>query len=202
VALELAAEDDDPAAFRQRIEGIEADLGELERLLEDVLTTARLDLAEGDAGLVLALGEVDVAALFGRLAKDADGLHPEQRVEWHVDMDRETLEADEKLLRRLLANLLDNAAKYSDPSDGPIELVARERDGQLAVEVRDRGIGVAQEDLDRLFEPFFRTDRSRERATGGVGLGLALCRRIADAHGFAIEAERREGGGLVMRLSM
>src|SRR5262245_48611150 len=108
------------------------------------------------------------------------------------------------LLRRVLDNLLDNAAKYTPTDDGPIvvEVTFDGGEAPIVVSVRDRGIGVEAEDLPRLFDPFFRSDRSRERGTGGVGLGLALCRRIVAAHGGTIEAHQPSGGGLEVRFTV
>jgi signal transduction histidine kinase len=101
----------------------------------------------------------------------------------------------------VLDNLLDNAGKYSDAGQ-PIGLRARQRDGALEVEVRDRGIGVDPADLARLFTPFFRTDRSRARGTGGVGLGLALAKRVVEAHGGRIGAESAPDEGTCVRFSV
>ena len=73
---------------------------------------------------------------------------------------------------------------------------------EVAVEVRDRGAGIAEEDLPRLFDHFFRGDRSRSRNTGGWGIGLTLCKRIVEAHGGSIVAGNREGGGLTVRFTI
>ena len=81
-------------------------------------------------------------------------------------------------------------------------LAARADGGEVALEVRDRGIGVAEEDLPKLFTPFFRTDRSRARDSGGVGLGLALVRRIAEAHDGRVAARRAEGQGTVFQVTL
>jgi signal transduction histidine kinase len=108
---------------------------------------------------------------------------------------------DAGLLRRVLANLLDYAEKYSD--DGtPITLRATARSGALGVDIQDRGIGVDARDLPRLFTPFFRTDRSRARGTGGVGLGLALSGRIVEAHGGRIAVESVPGAGTTFHLEI
>jgi two-component system, OmpR family, sensor kinase len=99
------------------------------------------------------------------------------------------------LLRRVLDNLLDNAAKFSDPETS-IELAAsRSEDDALLLAVQDRGIGMEESELGRIFEPFYRTDRSRARSTGGVGLGLALARRIASAHQGSITVESQPEKG-------
>jgi signal transduction histidine kinase len=111
------------------------------------------------------------------------------------------LVGDAPLLRRMLANLLDNAAKYSEPPS-PVSLAARGVGDDLVVEVRDRGIGIDAEDLPRLFTPFFRTDRSRARGTGGVGLGLVLARRIAEAHGGRISVASAPGEGTVVTVTL
>jgi signal transduction histidine kinase len=72
----------------------------------------------------------------------------------------------------------------------------------VVVEVRDRGIGIDPQDLPRLFTPFFRTDRSRARGTGGTGLGLTLAKRIAEAHGGTISAESAPGEGTTFRVRL
>jgi signal transduction histidine kinase len=113
------------------------------------------------------------------------------------------LQADPSLLRRVLDNLLDNAAKFSDPGQ-PIELEAETIASPPALEirVRDRGIGIAPEDLERVFEPFYRTDRSRNRATGGVGLGLTVVRRILLAHGGSVRVESDRGTGTCFHVTV
>jgi signal transduction histidine kinase len=199
VALELAAEGDAERARRYLAE-IGQDLAELDGLVEDVLATARLD-ARGAAALRAGDGPVDLALVAREAADRFRAAHEGREVEVETAPDVPALRGDAALLRRLLANLLDNAAKYSEPP-APIRLeVARDGAGAV-VEVRDRGIGIAPEDLPRLFTPFFRTDRSRARGTGGTGLGLALARRIAEAHGGTIAAESAPGEGTTFRVRL
>jgi len=201
VALELAEDEEDLAACQAQLDGIGGDLAELEELIEQVMMTARLDLAGStDGTLPVNLAPMSMSELVARSVKRFGSLHPNHRLDVAVDPDLPRVEGDDKLLHRVLDNLLDNASKYAAPQKGPIELsatIARD-EGAVRVTVADRGIGVADEDLDMLFEPFFRSDRSRERGTGGVGLGLALSRRIVEAHRGDIHAESREGGGLVV----
>ena len=203
VAVDLAAEGDLERAHRYLGE-MAADVGELGRLVEDILTAARLDLAAGksaSAELPLRREPVDASELLARAADRFRAAHPGRRLELDAAGPLPGLEADPALLRRVLENLLDNAHKYSDPGE-PIELAARAEGGSLVVEVRDRGIGIDAADLPRLFTPFFRTDRSRARGTGGVGLGLALARRIVEAHGGRIAAESAPGKGTAVRFSV
>ena len=200
VALELAAEGDAERARRGLAE-IGADLAELERLLEDVLTAARLDLASGraGAGVPLRMEAVEVGALLARAAERFRAAHPGRELEVREGAGLPALEADGSLLRRAVDNLLDNAAKYS-PAGEPVRLEARAEAGLLVLEVRDRGMGVDPADRARLFTPFFRSDRSRTRGTGGVGLGLALVRRIAEVHGGTATLDPDPAGGTVARL--
>src|SRR5262249_35927888 len=106
-----------------------------------------------------------------------------------------TMMADPVLLRRVIDNLLENAHKYTDKPDRAIKLDARIEGTKVRIAVADRGIGISEEDQKRLFEPFFRVDRSRSRATGGLGLGLLLARRVVEAHGgtLAIASVLNEG---------
>jgi signal transduction histidine kinase len=197
VALELAAQGDLDASRRYLAE-IGADLSELEQLVADVLTAARL---EGGAAGTLPLSRQHVrgAELLERSAERFRAAWPGRRLEVRVDGQLPDLDADPALLRRALDNLLDNARKYSEEGE-PVELSARAEGGALVAEVRDRGIGIDPEDLPRLFTPFFRTDRSRARGTGGVGLGLALAKRIVEAHGGTIEVESEPGKGTRVRV--
>jgi signal transduction histidine kinase len=199
VALELAAEGDAERARRYLAE-IGQDLAELDGLVEDVLAAARLD-AKGPAALRVEDGPVDLGAVARDAAARFRAAHEGRVLELEVASDIPALRGDAALLRRLASNLLDNAAKYSEPP-APVGLTVR-RDGSAAVlEVRDRGIGIAPEDLPRLFTPFFRTDRSRARGTGGTGLGLALARRIAEVHGGTIAAESAPGAGTVFSVRL
>ena len=202
VALDLAAEGDHDRARRCLAE-IGADLGELERLVEDVLTAARLDLAEGREGAPLPLRKeiVDARALVMLAAERFRRENPERALELSVQGELPPLDADPALLRRALENLLDNARKYSDVGQA-ITLSARADARGVSVEVRDRGIGLDAADLERIFTPFFRSDRSRARGTGGIGLGLALAKRVVEAHGGSITAESEPGRGTAMRFTV
>ncbi|WP_010544036.1 sensor histidine kinase [Sphingomonas elodea] len=102
------------------------------------------------------------------------------------------IEADPVALKAMLANLVGNAIKYA----GGAELVIARREHEAVIAVRDRGPGIPDEDMERVFDPFFRGERSRNRDTGGMGLGLASARATARAHGGDITLQRRDGGGL------
>jgi two-component system sensor histidine kinase KdpD len=100
---------------------------------------------------------------------------------------------DLSLMIQVLVNLLENALKYS-PADKSIEIAARADDGTLTMEIADRGPGVPEADLARVFDKFYRIPVPE--GAGGTGLGLAICKGIVEAHGGQIRAENRTGGGL------
>ncbi len=110
---------------------------------------------------------------------------------------------DPKRFRQVMANLLGNALRYT-PSDGIIDVGVRESGDEVEVNVSDTGPGVSPEDLDHIFERFFRGDASRSRAVGGSGLGLAIVRQWVEAHGGRVWAENRPEGGarFTLRLPM
>ncbi|NIJ19832.1 signal transduction histidine kinase [Sphingomonas naasensis] len=101
-------------------------------------------------------------------------------------------------IKALVTNLITNAVKYAGSADLSLERI----DGHAVLEVRDRGPGIPPEDLEHVFEPFFRGERSRNRDTGGVGLGLPSARAVARAHGGDVELANRAGGGLVATVSL
>jgi signal transduction histidine kinase len=203
LALDILAEDQvgEAAAF---VRAITADLSELERLVDDILTAARLDLVASRATggeLPLRVARIDPAELLRSAVARFGSAHPDRSLDLEIEEPLPSMRRDAGLLRRVLANLLDNAEKYSDAST-PITVRAASRSGALGVDIQDRGIGVEARDLPRLFTPFFRTDRSRARGTGGVGLGLTLSRRIVEAHGGRIAVESAPGAGTTFRLEI
>jgi two-component system phosphate regulon sensor histidine kinase PhoR len=107
----------------------------------------------------------------------------------------------DSLFIQALINLLDNAIKYSGP-DSKVVISARREGGQFVVEVKDKGIGIPVEHIGRIFERFYRVDRSRSREEGGTGLGLAIVRHIAMLHKGIAEVESHAGEGSVFRLRL
>jgi signal transduction histidine kinase len=101
-------------------------------------------------------------------------------------------------LKRCLGNLLDNAAKYGNAA---VVAVADDAD-RLTIRIRDRGPGIPESELERVFEPFYRLEGSRSRDTGGTGLGLSIARQIAGLHGGTLTLHNVRGGGLEAVLSL
>ncbi len=109
--------------------------------------------------------------------------------------------ADPVRLRQLLGNLVSNAIRYT-PAGGAVTLSATVAGAELLVAVQDSGIGIAEQDLPRIFDRFWRADTSRARATGGSGLGLPIARQLAEAHGGTLTALSRPGEGTTMTLRL
>jgi two-component system, OmpR family, sensor kinase len=204
VVVELASEDNS-AAVKRYLADIVEDLSEVEQILADIISTARLDLSDersNDPYPALRLTRLRVGTLLDSLVKRSGEEHPERPLLMSVD-ETVTLSADRVMLKHAVANVLDNAEKYSLPGS-PISLSVRRLEGGSHVEIviEDKGCGIAPLDLERVFTPFFRSDRSRTRATGGVGLGLTLAKRIVEAHGGSIVIESRIDIGTRVSVSL
>ncbi len=204
VALELADEiEGTPEQLKDHLRGILGDADELDDLVENVLMISRLDLAPDDPGSALRvnLEPVSVEDIVNRAAGRFASTYPGRTLETELPETAPELRADLKLINRLVDNLISNAVKYS-PDETSIGIKAVLEEETIAFEVWDEGIGVEAEDLPKLFDPFFRTDRSRSRDIGGTGLGLTLCKRIAEAHGGTIEARQQDPAGVVIRFTL
>jgi len=194
VALELAAED--PVAAGDVLSDVGVDLDEIDQLIGDILTTARLDGEQAK----IDREPTSVAELADRASRRFAARHPSRVLE-RAQVDDRAIECDPLLLRRAIDNLLDNAAKYSDAGT-PVTFAIQPNGRSVAFEIVDRGIGMTPAQLDQAFTPFWRADDSRTRKTGGVGLGLALARRIARAHGGDVTLASRPGQGTTARLEV
>jgi two-component system phosphate regulon sensor histidine kinase PhoR len=100
-----------------------------------------------------------------------------------------------------VANLIDNASKYT-PDGGTITVAAKANGQHVTIEVSDNGIGIPQDDVPRIFERFYRVDRSRSRDMGGTGLGLSIVKHVAQVHGGTIDVESTPGKGSTFRLKL
>jgi signal transduction histidine kinase len=197
VALELCEDSpEDSHKTIRHLQGMSADLSELESLIEHVLTSARLDLAQsGRSPVPLRLCTIVLVDFFNEVSSRFARRYHGQQLKMNIPVMLPIITGDPALLHRLCDNLLSNAVKYSSPGS-PILFTVLAETAQVRVEVSDCGEGVPQEDLDKLFDPFFRSDRCRTRKTGGSGLGLTLCKRIVEAHGGSISARLNAESGM------
>jgi two-component system OmpR family sensor kinase len=204
VALDLAGEGDAEAA-RASLAEIAVDVSELEVIIDDILTAMRFEIAEGkgpSAQLPLRRTRVPPVSLADAAAERMRSRHGSRPLKLEIASDLPEVDVDPVLFRRVLDNLLENAHKYTPEAAAPITLAVRRAAARVVFEVRDPGIGIAAEDLPNIFTAFFRSERSRSRETGGVGLGLTLAKRIVEAHDGTIEVESRRGIGTTIRVAI
>ncbi len=150
-------------------------------------------------GVVLDRAPVDFATFLGEVLDELDFDYPGLRIERGA-FEATTLSCDATQIKRVIANIVQNAARHAAPCSLLVTL--SRADGALNVAFADDGPGIAAEDLPRVFERFYRGDKSRNPRTGSQGLGLSIARMIVEAHGGEIHAESPPGAGtrIVMRL--
>jgi signal transduction histidine kinase len=162
-------------------------------LISDLLESERL----ASPHAALHREPVDLAALAREVAGELEG---GERVVIDAPTDLPALSLDRARIRLLVRNLLDNALRHGAEGAQPPHLALRRAGQGIELEVRDFGPGVDAAQLDRLTEPFYRTDSARQRATGGVGLGMYLCRLVAEAHGGRLSVRNAAPGLAVTAL--
>jgi len=190
--------DGPPAPDAQRfLEIISRHTLRMERLVRDLLRLARLDA--GQEGLERA--ECSLPALIGAVAHDLETqLNARaQHLDLHIAEDASAVSADPAKLHDVLRNLIENASNYS-PEGGTIDITTRRRDSSVEIVVADRGPGIPDGDLPRIFERFYRVDRSRTRDPGGTGLGLSIVKHLVELHGGHVSAANRDGGGATLTI--
>ena len=164
---------------------IDTNVAELDALVEEVLLASRLDAAPSPE-------RNERVELLGLAAEEG------ARVDASVDGAPATVNGEERLLRRAVRNLLENARRYGGSE---IEVRVESRAGRAEVQVSDRGPGVPEAMRERIFESFFRLPGHAEQ-DGGVGLGLSLVKQIAERHGGGVRCEGRAGGGSCFVLTL
>ncbi|WP_294061523.1 ATP-binding protein [Sphingomonas sp.] len=187
------------AALRVRIESVEDDddrarmadiIDEMNRTLEDILSLARLGRPSEPPT------DVDLSALIDAVVEDFRDLDQDVTFE---EAPRLRMRMRPGLMRRAVRNLIENAVKYGGGS-AEVQLLPGEK--SVAIEVADRGPGIPEDKLAAVFDPFTRLETSRNRETGGIGLGLALARAIVRDAGGDIALANRQGGGLTATITL
>ena len=188
---------DDRARAMQYLCTVEKHTDQLTSLVDDLLSLSRLDSSAAvPSPRAVQLGKVAAKVVelmmpaaekkgHKLLLQVADGLRP--------------VIGNPEYLQRAVTNLVENAIKYTR-ENGLIKVIVREEAGWSVLDVIDNGIGIATDDIPRIFERFYRAERSRSRDMGGTGLGLSIVKHITQAHGGMVEVQSRPGEGTVFRL--
>jgi len=166
-----------------------ADIDQMEEMISAALTFVRDASRPGDRT------RLELSSLLESLCDEMAETGADTEVERG---EKVILEGDPVALRRLFANLLENAVKFGDRARARIYQIG----GSAFVEIEDDGPGIPVEDVERVFEPFYRREPSRSRQTGGIGLGLAVVRSVVRGHGGDVTLENRPGGGLTARVHL
>jgi two-component system phosphate regulon sensor histidine kinase PhoR len=191
--VEALSDDDVNAEERQRFLGIIARHSQrMERLVKDLLRLARLDAGQETLDLIAC----DTRHLTDTLVADLTPAAAErgQRIEVAITPGAETIRADPAKLHDALRNLVANAITYA-PEQSTIRIEAATEGRRVAIAISDEGPGIPEEDLSRVFERFYRVDKSRARDPGGTGLGLAIVKHLVELHGGTVRAENGPHGG-------
>ena len=196
VALALAQRRSEQCA-QGDLARIERETERLDELVGQVMTLTRLRTATEPRREL-----VQVDTLISEVVEDARFEHPQSAIEYKCGAVARLL-GDPAGLKSAVENVVRNALAYSGPGQ-PIVVDLEVTADEAIIRVLDRGPGVAAEELTRIFEPFYRTDKSRDHSNGGQGIGLAITARVMELHGGSVAAANREGGGLevVLRLPL
>ncbi len=182
---------DDPALLRRHLGIVETQAKRLDSIIEDLLSLSRLEAAETE----IRTEETEAAAVVDAVFETCLPKAREKKIELSLKIPPSlTVRANPVLLEQALLNLTNNAVAYSGPG-ASVVVSAEERPGEVLFLVEDTGPGIPPADLPRIFERFYRVDKTRSRESGGTGLGLAIVKHIAAAHGGSVRAESELGRG-------
>lgn len=184
----LLMDPDLPDEFGPRLEQLERETVRLIELTSNLLTLSRIE-----AGALFDQQPVDLVAVIHEVYREGSILSNGVKLAITHEEPAQVM-GDYSLLKQLMLNLVDNALKYT-PAGGRVEIAIRHEGSSVLLQVSDTGIGIPKDALPYIFEPFYRVEKSRNRATGGAGLGLALAKKVAESHGGRLLVNSEEGRG-------
>lgn len=184
--------------YKEFFEDINSEVDRLNSIISDLLTLVRLDQRE----IPLNIQEVNMGELLQGILKRLVPLAKKKSIDLIYESQREVLaEIDEVKLSLALTNLIENAIKYT-PEGGRVNVSLQADLQDASIIVADTGIGIAKEEQSRIFERFYRTDKTRNRETGGTGLGLAITYKTVVMHNGSIGVESEEGKGSIFTVQI
>lgn len=194
-ASTLARQDPPPAARRQFANAILSNTNRMQRIIDDMLDLSRIESGGWiPRGEVLSLSEI-TEEIFDSLRPTADYKGIELRLE--LDPDATILNADRTAVRQTISNLTENALRHT--SEGSVTVFSERTQEGVWIAVKDTGEGIAAHNLPRIFERLYRIDSGRARKTGGTGIGLAIVKHMAEAHGGRVSAQSQPGLGTTIK---
>jgi len=180
-----------PEEYRNILESSLEEILRMSTIIDNLLTLAKADQGTLD----VTFSEVNLKELVEELYEDSIVLAEEKEI--HVDLEATApvvIVGDRFRLHQLFLNLVDNAIKYT-PEGGTVRLLATRENGSAVFQVSDTGIGIPHDELEKIFDRFYRIDKARSREMGGSGLGLSIAKRIAELHRGTIEVASELGRG-------
>jgi heavy metal sensor kinase len=184
--------------YRRSLELVSQEVTYMSEIISKLLLLSR----NGAGSEALTFQEVNLKDLLIELSSDVEALVQEKGVTFSLgQMDSLTVKGDRLRLKQLFLNVLENAVRYT-PSGGTISSSVVKKNGSAFVSISDTGIGIPTEDLPFIFDRFYRVDKARSRADGGMGLGLAIASSIAKLHGGGIEVESQVGKGSTFHIAL
>jgi two-component system phosphate regulon sensor histidine kinase PhoR len=195
----LSQEDASPEDGRRFLEIIGRHTQRMERLVKDLLRLARLDAGQETLDVIACDTRIMAETVVSDVAQAAE--ERRQHIEVAIAPGAETVRADPAKLHDALRNLVANAITYS-PEGSSIRIDVTSAGGRVTIAVSDDGPGIPDEDLTRVFERFYRVDKSRARDPGGTGLGLAIVKHLVELHRGRVHAENRPEGGARFVISL
>ncbi|MBN2471679.1 MAG: PAS domain S-box protein [Anaerolineae bacterium] len=196
LSLTVIRRSDDPTHRLRHLDILDTQVLHLERVLEDLLNIVRL---EQEAALISC--PFDLNAMLGGVVEEHRVLAERQQHDLRLAREPGALivPGDRDEVARAVANLVVNAISYT-PEGGTITVHSERRQAEAVVEVQDSGIGISEAELPHIFKRFYRADRARSTNTGGMGLGLAITRKIIEAHGGSVTVSSEPGHGSLFRV--
>jgi signal transduction histidine kinase len=173
------------------------DIREMERLIADLLESERMNVGHTTLRRTL----VDLCAMLTGLVRE-EFQEQAARIELNLPPGVVVREVDEVRMRLIAKNLIENALRYTPPDAAPVEVGLTVKPGMVLLQIRDHGPGIAGEHLPKISQAFYRADPARSRSTGGLGLGLYLARRIAEAHNGSLVIESEVGQGTLVTVTI
>ena len=197
---ELLTEDKCPSEVSPTLESILEEIQYLSSIANKLLMLHNFDTGK----IEYHFTHLDLSRIVAETFEDAQVLSSQKRLTIDLEKNESVqIKGNEELLVRLLWNIIDNAVKYT-PEGGNIRIALEANQENAIIKVKDTGVGVSQEEVDKIFDRFYRVDKSRSRSIGGSGLGLAICKWIVDLHkgNISVQSEIEKGSEFIVILPL